>query len=399
MIDFESARRQFLEAAPTSGPEQISTLQALGRVLAEPTCAHLPVPEFDTSAMDGYAVRARDCEQLPFRLPVLGEAAAGGPPGQLRSGMATRIFTGAAVPVGADCVVMQEHVTRVGDIITCNRSAVPGMNIRRRGEDLAESALAVGQGCRLTAGTLALLSSLDCAEIVVSKSPRVAVLCTGSELRRPGSCRCPGQIPDSNSIAIEALARQAGAVVVNTSIVPDDADVLHSAIDSALAVSDVLVTIGGVSVGDYDYARSALLAAGFTQVLHQVNIKPGKPITLGRRGEKIAIGLPGNPVSALITFALFAIPLLRSMQRDKSSIAVALSVRVATPLRRDPTRTRVILGDLVQTEACVEFKAHPNQASGATVALGQTGGFVIVSPGADSVAAGAEVPFHRWSDL
>lgn len=399
MLDFETARRRFLDAATLVGSENVPVRQALGRVLAEPIRPERQVPEFDTSAMDGYAVRVEDCEPAPFRLPVEGEAPAGAPPARLREGSAMRIFTGAAVPLGASAVVMQEHVTRDGEFITGTGKVASGQNIRRRGEDLEASTLALSQGDRLTAGALALVSFLDRASVMVAKSPRVTILCTGSELREPGSAARPGAIAESNSPVIEALTRQAAATVLGSSIVVDDAHALGVAIDQALGISDVLITIGGVSVGDYDYVRPALVSAGVSLELHQVSIKPGKPITLGHRQEKVVIGLPGNPASAVITFALFGVPLLRSMQGDKRAFPCPVSVPLVVSLKRDAKRTRVVLGNLTPSEKGVAFLPHPNQSSGATVALGQCEGFVIIAPGTDPIEPGASLPFCRWTDL
>ncbi|HMA97248.1 MAG TPA: molybdopterin molybdotransferase MoeA, partial [Polyangiaceae bacterium] len=314
-------------------------------------------------------------------------------------GTAMRIFTGAAVPVGADAVIMQEQVTRDGEYITGTHPVTPGQNVRRRGEDLDASTQALERGYRLTSCALALACFLDRATVTVAKSPRVVILCTGTELREPGSTARLGSIPESNSPVVEALARQAAATVVGASIVVDDARELQNAVERALGASDVLVTIGGVSVGDYDYVRPALISAGVSLELHQVRIKPGKPITLGHRQEKIVVGLPGNPVSAAITFALFGVPLLRAMQGDNRPSPLPTPVPVVGSLKRDPNKTRVLLGNLTGSERGVEFVAHPNQSSGATVALGQCEGFVIVEPGTEPVAPGACLPFQRWTDL
>src|SRR5512145_846460 len=283
MLDFDLARQRFLDAATILGSESVATRSSLGRVLAEPVFAERAVPEFDTSAMDGYAVRPEDCNRLPVRLGIEGEAPAGAAPAQLRDGTAMRIFTGAAVPMGAGAVIMQEQVTRDGEYITGTHPVTPGQNVRRRGEDLEVSTQALERGYRLTSGALALACFLDRATVTVAKSPRVVILCTGTELREPGSSARLGSIPESNSPVVEALARQAAATVVGASLVVDDARVLQQAVERALGASDVLVTIGGVSVGDYDYVRPALISAGVSLELHQVSIKPGKPITLGHR--------------------------------------------------------------------------------------------------------------------
>ena len=399
MLDFESARQRFIEMAAFCGHEPLPLHQALGRVLAEPLHARRAIPEFDTSAMDGYALHLEDTLQLPYRMSVEGEAPAGAAPARLQRGTAMRIFTGAAVPEGANAVVMQEHVVREGQTICGDQRVIFGQNVRQRGEDLSESALAIDRGQRLHPAALALVSFLDRAEVLVAKAPRVTVLCTGSELRAPGTEARAGTIAESNSPVVSALAQQAGARVLGVSLVDDDEVRTRRAIEEALVSSDVLVTIGGVSVGDYDFVRPALQAAGVTLELYKVGIKPGKPITLGRHDAKVVIGLPGNPASAAVTFALFGIPLLRAMQGDKQPIARPTWIPITTAIKRDSARTRIVLGSLTNFDGRSGFEAHPNQISGATIALGQTDGFVILEAGNERAEVGTMLPHHRWTDL
>lgn len=399
MLDFDAARRRFLEVASSLGSERISVAAAAGRVLAEPLVASRAVPEFDISAMDGYAIDCEDASASPYCLRVEGEAPAGARPGKLARGTAMRIFTGAAVPVGANAVVMQEDVDRDEQTIRSQRRVSPGQNIRRRGEDLAESALALDRGTRLYPPALALASYLNLGEIAVARMPSVTIVCTGSELRPPGRHLAPGMIAESNSATIAALASQAGARVERVELVDDDCARMVDAMNRALEVSDVVVTIGGVSVGDYDLVRPALQAAGVELEVYKVGIKPGKPITLGRRGRKVVVGLPGNPASAVVTFALFGMPLLRKMQGDRSPMPLGSVVPLVGSIKRDARRTRAVLGNLIEFEGRIGFSAHENQTSGATVALGQTTGFIIVEPGQEDANPNAFLPFYRWSDL
>lgn len=403
MLDFESARLKFAQSAALGDVEALPFTQAIGRVLAEPVLSSRPVPEFDTSAMDGYAVCTDDLTSGATSLPVQGEAPAGSPPGRLVPGTAMRIFTGAAVPAGGNAVIMQEHVTRDGQTINIHQPVRMGQNIRGRGEDLGERALALPRGSRLTLTALALVSFLDHATVRVTRAPRVAILCTGSELREPGSPRVPGSIAESNSPVLGALAAQAGAAIVKRTFVEDDRDRLQRAIEAACAEADVLLTVGGVSVGDYDYVRPVLESLGFVLELCQVAIKPGKPIVLGRRGTKVVVGLPGNPSSAVLTFALFGMPLLRAMQGDSSPHSVPTLVPVVSRIKRDPSKTRLVLGNLVVRTGEVAggtwFEMHQNQSSGATIALGQSEGFAIVEPGPEPAEPGTSVRFHRFTDL
>jgi molybdopterin molybdotransferase len=399
MLDFETARRTFIATAPKLGRVCLPLEQAVGRVLAESLIAPRPLPPFDLSAMDGFAVDTRDVTGASFSLPVQGESAAGCAPVAHLRGTAMRIFTGAPVPYGANAVVMQEHVTFDGQRIAGDRAVKPGQNVRWRGEDMAEGSTVLAAGQRLHPGGLGLVSFLDRAEVWVSSAPRVTILCTGNELRVPGSASTLGTIAECNSPVIAALARQSGATLSGGLIVRDEPDAILRAIETALSECDVLVTIGGISAGDYDFVRPALERLGVELAIHQVGIKPGKPITLGRLGERRVIGLPGNPLSATATFAVFAVPLLRSMQGDRAPIALPSWVPTVDPMKRDETRTRIVFGSLVEHDGGLGFVAHPSQSSGSSVPMGQSNGFAIVAPGQERVEAMGLLPYHRWTDL
>jgi molybdopterin molybdotransferase len=399
MVDFESARRIFIAAAPRLGRMGVPIEHALGRVLAESVVAPRPLPPFDLSAMDGYALNTHDLNDVPFTIVVQGESAAGSAPVEHLRGTAMRIFTGAPVPYGADAVVMQEQVSLDGDRICGQVPVKPGQNVRWRGEDLAEAAIVLPAGQRLHPGSVGLVSFLDRAEVWVTSAPRVTVLCTGNELRMPGSPSALGSIAECNSPVIAALSRQSGAILSSAMIVRDDPEATRCAIEAALADCDVLVTIGGISVGDYDFVRPALESVGVELEICQVGIKPGKPIALGRRGEQRVIGLPGNPLSAAATFAVFAVPLLRAMQGDRAPVPLPSWVPTIDPIKRDAARTRIVFGSLVEHDGRLGFVAHPSQSSGSSVPMGQSAGFAIIAPGAGAVEAMGAVPYHRWTDL
>ena len=399
MLDFESARQRFLQMAGPVKTQVIPLSRALGRVLAEDIISLAAMPEFDTSAMDGYAVNVDDVVELPCSLPVVGQSPAGSAPAKLQRNTAMRVFTGAAVPTGADAVVMQEHVQRVGQNISIDKPVNRGQNVRKSGEDLPARALALTKGRRLIGPTLSLVSLLDRREVEVAAEPRVAILVTGSELRQPGTEPRPGSIVESNGRVIAALVAQAGGLVVQSSIAQDDRSMVQDAIEGALAVADLLVTVGGVSVGDYDFVRPALQAAGASIELHQVAIKPGMPLTLGRRGSKAIVALPGNPASCAITFALFAMPLLRAWQGDQSPVPIPVTVPLLTTSIPDRTRTRILLGGLVERQGTRGFLPHDNQSSGATLALGHSDGFAILTPSSEPACAGVQVPYLRFTDL
>lgn len=314
MLPFDDALRRILQSAPALSSERVSLELGVGRVLAEDLIAGMPLPGFDYSAMDGYAVAASTFGGTgPWALPVRGESRAGALAPELTPHSACRIFTGAPIPVGADTVVMQENVVREGDVAHFAEAPKPGAHIRRRGEDLAQGAVAISRGTRLTAFRIGLAAAVDRGELLVARRPRVSILCTGEELRTPGSIALPGTIPDSNGPSLAAMAAAAGAV---TRVEPRTGDTLHAteqALRSALQETDLLLTVGGVSVGEHDLVKAALSNVGAQLDFWKVQIRPGKPLAFGRFGDTLILGLPGNPVSAQLTLSLFGLPLLRAL--------------------------------------------------------------------------------------
>jgi molybdopterin molybdotransferase len=399
LLSFEEARSRLLAGVRVLAPERVLLADAVGRVLAEALVAGEALPAFDHSAMDGYAVDpAGFAGDGPWSLPVVGESSAGKAAPALAPGSACRIFTGAAVPAGADAVVMQENVTREGDRAAFIVRPKVGQNIRRRGEDIAVGAEAIARGTRLAAGALALGAMLDRAEVAVARRPRVTIICTGDELRPAGSPPTPATIPESNSGALAALAHQTGAEVRVAPIVRDDRAAVDRALADALASADVVVTVGGVSVGDYDVVRPALERAGVTLDYWKVAIKPGKPIAVGRRGDTYVIGLPGNPASAIVTFVLFGAPLLRALQGDVVPVAPPLPARLAQGRRRAPERLELVRSTLHVEGRDLVARAHDNQSSGAATSLASSDGIAFVPAGPVPIEAGAFVDFLRWSD-
>jgi molybdopterin molybdotransferase len=397
MISFDEAERRFLtlgaEAASGMGPERVAIDAACGRVLAEDLVSAADLPAFDYSAMDGYAVASASFAGAgPWTLPVLGESRTGGVPEDLLPGCACRIFTGAPVPRGADAVVMQERVARAGERATFDAKPKPGAHIRRRGEDLARGAVAIERGTRLRPAHVGLAATCDRAWVDVARRPLVTVVSTGDELRSPGTAASVGRetsIPESNGVALRAMAERAGAAARIAPIVPDDREATERAIAVALDGCDVLVTVGGVSVGDHDWVRPALEGTGVTLDFWKVAIKPGKPLVLGRRGRSIVVGLPGNPASAMITFALFGLPLLRAMQGDRAPVAPRRTARCAGFTRAEGGRTEFVRVALAQGDDG-ETWASPlaNQASGATASLARADALLRVPAEATQIARG-----------
>lgn len=396
MLHFEEARRRVLAGVSALPAETVPLAEAATRVLAGDLIAPADLPPFDYSAMDGYAIAFASLEgDAPYRLRVDGESRAGSTGVRLSYGTACRIFTGAPIPAGADTVVMQEDTQREGDVVELSVKPKRGQHIRRAGEDLARGELALRAGTRLGPFHVGLLAALDRAEVDVHRRPKVAILCTGDELRAPGSTPKPGTIPDSNGPSLAAMARSVGALPRLLERTGDDVERAREAIQSALADSDVLVTVGGVSVGDYDVVRDALEAAGAKLEFWKVRIKPGKPLVFGRAGTRFVLGLPGNPVSAQVTFALFGLPLLRKLEGDRRVLPRTSRAKLAAPLHHKPGRMGFYRA-IIDGERAIIL---PNQASGAPTGMAAAQALVIVPAESDGYDAGADVELIELSNL
>jgi molybdopterin molybdotransferase len=312
MIPVADALDRLFALAPRTGPEVVALVQAAGRVLAADVVATRDQPPFDASAMDGWAVCAADA--LPgARLAVVGEAPAGRAwQGVVQPGQAVRIFTGGPVPAGADRVVIQEDARRDGDTVILGDRLEAAANIRPRGADFAVGAR-VPAPRRLRPADLALIAAMNVPAVTVARAPEVAILMTGDELVPPGGDPGPAQIVASNGYGLAAMVRAEGGVPRLLPVAPDDPGLLAAALDLARG-ADVVVTVGGASVGDHDLVAGALATAGADMAFHKVAIRPGKPLMAGRLGDALVIGLPGNPVSALVCGMVFLVPVLRAMQ-------------------------------------------------------------------------------------
>jgi molybdopterin molybdotransferase len=400
MLPFDEALARILADPPTLGTERVALRGAVGRVLAADVAADVPLPRFDHSAMDGYAVAVEDLAgDGPWHLAVDGVSAAGRAVGPLAPSTACRIFTGAPIPFRATAVVMQEHVQREGDVVALTARPRSGDHIRRAGEDAKTGAILLPRGARLGAGPIALAAMLGRHEIEVTRRPRVTILCTGDELRSEGVTGDDATIPESNSAPLAILAAQAGASVRVAPIARDDADATALAIARALDGTDLLLTVGGVSVGDLDVVRPALERAGATIEFWRVAIKPGKPLAVGRTPSARILGLPGNPSSAIVTFCLFGMPLLRAMQGDARPTAPPLVARVAKT--RERARDRLELARVTLHVEDDELRATilTNQASGAATSLATSDGVAFIPPGDAPLPEGAVVRVARWADF
>ena len=300
-------------ASPPREREAVPLAEAAGRVLAREVLADLDLPPFEKSAMDGYAVRSGDVSG-EVRLRRLGESRAGEPwTGEVASGECIAIYTGAALPASCDAVVMVEKSRREGSEVVLADDPAPGQHVCHRGEDIHEGERVLSPGRRLQARDLSLLASVGCDPVQVFRRPRVSILTTGDELVAPSERPGPGQIREGNTLHLAAMARAAGAEVRIAGVVSDDPLSLREAFTEALEKGDVLISTGGVSMGEYDLVGAALLDCGVEQVFHKVAIKPGKPVWFGVRDRALVFGLPGNPVSCLVAHEVFVRPALAKL--------------------------------------------------------------------------------------
>src|SRR5947208_14316968 len=327
LIDVDEAALLVLEHTPVLGTERVQLADAIGRVLAEDLMASGPLPAFPSSAVDGYAVRAADAGKA---LRVLGESSAGRPfDGTVTAGTAARILTGGVVPDGADCVVMVEHVRVSGEEVTVPPSLVAGNNFHKVGDDVQAGDRLLSGGSQLGAAEMGIAAATGHAQVPVRKRPRVALMSTGDELVEVGKTPRHGQIPDANRGALLASLREAGADVSLLGIAPDEAEPLRRVVVEALERADALVTSGGVSVGTHDLVKPLLESLGTVHV-GRVKLKPGKPFTFATLADhRVAFGLPGFPVSSLVTFEVFVRPALRKMQGFAQLHRPTLAVRLA----------------------------------------------------------------------
>jgi len=401
MISFEEALHRLLDSARPLGAERVPLDLAGGRVLAEDITAREPMPAFDYSSMDGYAVASAGFQGSgPWALRVASESAAGGElPGPLAEGTACRIFTGARLPEGADAIVIQEDVDRQGDTIQVRAAPPRGDWVRRRGADLEAGAVALGHGSRMTPGRVALAAALDRPYVLVAPRPVVTVLCTGDELRSPGEPGAPGSIAESNGLFVAAAGRAAGAIVRIGAFVRDDPEVAKEATLAALRGTDLCVTIGGVSVGDRDVMRPALESAGVSLDFWRVALKPGKPLCVGRAGSVHVLGLPGNPASASLTFLLFGVPLLRALQGDAAPVPPRIRVRVIGSLRRKAGRMELLRAQLDTESGELRARILPNQASGAVTSFAEADTLILVPPDRERVDEGDPLEAIRIGDI
>jgi molybdopterin molybdotransferase len=325
MISVAEALARVLAAARPVESEEVALAQAFGRTLAAPVVAGRTQPPFANSAMDGYALRARDAAAPGARLRVIGESAAGrGFAGEIGAGEAARIFTGAPLPPGADAIALQEDARRDGEFVVLEAAAKPGDHVRLVGLDFRDGDALLPAGRRLSPRDVALIAAANRPTARVYRRPRAAILATGDELRSPGQTLGPAQIVASNNFFVAGLVQGLGAEAIDLGIAPDLPEALAERIAAArTARADVLVTLGGASVGDYDLVQKALTDAGMELGFWRIAMRPGKPLMFGRIGQMLALGLPGNPTSSAVCGLLFLAPLARALLGDPEAGADA----------------------------------------------------------------------------
>jgi molybdopterin molybdotransferase len=391
LLTIAQARELVLNAAGRLGTEAVSVTAARDRVLAEDLSARGDVPPFPCSAMDGYAVQPGPAGRT---LKLAGESRAGTPaPGDqvLADGEAIRISTGGAIPAGARAVIPQENVETIDGAIITRAEVRENDNVRDRGEDMRSGTTVLRAGSVLGGPELGAAVSAGAAEITVAKRPRVQVLSTGDELRAPGEPLGPGEIHNSNGPMLVALAEHQGAICAPAARLPDDRAATETGLAEALETADVVIVSGGVSVGPHDHVKPALEALGVEQVFWRVALQPGKPTWFGRRGDTLVFGLPGNPVSAVVTFVLFVRPALGALQGRAAERALETEAVLATPVPRNPDREQALRVRLERQNG--RLVAIPNGPQGSHIVTSLLGAdaLALVPAGEGEIEAGATV--------
>jgi molybdopterin molybdotransferase len=393
LVSIDDAQELILERVVRLPEESVAVESAVGRVLTEAATASVDLPPFDSSAMDGFALRAED---TPGTLPVRFRIAAGSPAERgLEPGEAMGIATGGVVPVGADAVIPLEYVVDHDNTIEVSEAVSRGASIRPAGGDLRRGEVVVEAGTRLGAPQVAALAAAGVGEVRVSRRPRAAVLATGSELRRPGEPLEPGEIYEANGVLIEAQLASAGAAVERLSSVADDDDAHRAALTRGLE-ADVFVTSGGVSVGPHDLVRRIEAELGVEEVFWGVSVKPGKPISFGvADGKRLVFGLPGNPVSVLVGFELFVRPAVLALQGVTDPLPRFERGRLGGDVERNPGRDELVRGRLVLDEEGVVVEPLPGRESHMIARAALADALVLVRRGEEPLRLGDPVEFLR----
>jgi molybdopterin molybdotransferase len=395
MIPLDRALEQLLAQATAVGQtETVASVDALGRVLAEPVISSVAVPPLDNSEMDGYAVRCSDLTSIPATLPVTQRIQAGTVGQPLAAGSVARIFTGAPIPAGCDAVVPQESTQLQGDRVVVLAMPTPGQWIRPAGLDIRPGACVLERGTRLRPQHIGVAASVGLSRLPVFRRLRVAVMFTGDELVAPGEPLPPGRIYNSNRFVLSTLLRALGCEVIDLGIVPDQLDATRRTLAQAAGQADLVISSGGVSVGEADYVRAAVQAEGAID-LWQIAIRPGKPLAFGHVGGVAFIGLPGNPVSGFVTFSLLARPFILKRLGASELVPRAIPMRADFEVRQ-PGMRREFLRVRVTGQGTLE--AFPIQNSAVLTSVAWADGLADIAAGS-LVERGSVVPYLPLSEL
>jgi molybdopterin molybdotransferase len=389
LMSIARARELVLEHVRPLGHERIDVADALDRVLAEDVGAVTDVPPFACSAMDGYAIKDGAAGRT---LSVVGESRAGAPGDrELEDGEAIRISTGAVVPAGATAVIRQEGIDPGERTITTREPVAPGENVRRPGEDMRAGTKVLAAGATLRAGELGAVVAAGLGQVLVARRPVVAVLCTGDELRAPGETLGPGEIHNSNAPMLVSLSTRSGTFALPAQRLRDDRVATEEALGDALSRADVTVVSGGVSVGPHDHVKPALARLGVAEVFWGVSLQPGKPTWFGTAGDKLVFGLPGNPVSAFVTFSLFVRPALAALQGAAEEGALDNDALLAVAVKRNPDREQAVRVRLQRRDGATIALPNGPQASHIVTSLLGADALALIPAGDGEAAAGTRV--------
>lgn len=401
-LSVAEAQQRIVELiTPLAEYEPVALYDALGRIAAHTIRAPIDVPPFDNSAMDGYALRGAELPAEGQReLHVVATVLAGRPyDGALAAGECVRIMTGGVLPAGADTVVMQEQAVAHGDVVYIDAGHVPGHHVRHVGEDIAKHDLVVGAGKRLGPADLGVLASLGVVQLDVVRRPRVAFFATGDELRPVGEPLTTGTLYDSNSYTVHGLLRQLGLAPLGYGIVPDRRDALRDVLLRAAAEADVIISTGGVSVGEADFVRDTLGTVGEIH-FWRVGMKPGRPFAFGRIGTTWFFGLPGNPVSTMATFLQFVQPALRRLMGERQTGLARLRVPCVTALKKAPGRAEFQRG-ILEHDASGAAVVRSTGAQGSAIlsSMSKANCFIVLPADCGDVAAGSLVDVQPFALL
>lgn len=400
VLSVDEARRHILdEIAPISAAEKMALRTALGRILGEDVISPLNVPSHTNSAMDGYALRAADLRNGISYFECIGTAYAGNAfTTQNQSAQCVRIMTGATMPAGTDTVIMQEQTETLPDgKIQVLGSHCSGQNVRRTGEDISAGSVVMYRGHHVSPADLGVLASLGIGEVRVRRRPRVAFFSTGDELRSIGETLGEGEIYDSNRYSLYGMLTRLGVELLDLGVIPDQPDALREAFQVAASMADVVITSGGVSVGEADYIKPVLDQLGQIK-FWKIAMKPGRPLTFGHLGDSLFFGLPGNPVAVMVTFYQFVQPAIRYLASGEQHLPLTLHASCTHSLRKRPGRTEFLRGYIQQTEhAELQVGVTGHQGSGILSSMSQANCFIVLPENYGDVEAGSMVPVQPFA--